>query len=70
MLKSSVYAPLALVILLAGCSGSGPAAAPGPELVPDFLLEDVNDTSPTFGVMVSPRDERGKISAWYFGSAT
>ena len=37
---------------------------------PDFQLEDVNQTSLSYNLMVSPRDFLGAISAWYFGSAT
>ena len=36
----------------------------------DFLLTDVNDTSPQFGLEVSPRDYLGGVSAWYFGHST
>ena len=35
----------------------------------DFHLPDLNPNSPTFDLLVSPRDERGKISVWYFGHA-
>ena len=38
--------------------------------MPDFLLTDVNDTSPQFGLEVSPRDYLGGVSAWYFGHST
>lgn len=37
---------------------------------PDFSLEDVNGTSPTFAQQVSPRDHLDRISAWYFGHST
>ncbi len=43
---------------------------PPPEAQPDFLLADVNETSPTFGTDVSPRDYLEKVSGWYFGHAT
>ena len=36
----------------------------------DFLLTDVNETSPRFGLGVSPRDYLGGVSAWYFGHST
>jgi hypothetical protein len=67
--------PLLFVLLLAaaGCgsddenpTGPGPGAGP----VPDFSLKDVNPTSATFDVAVSPRDHLEKVSAWYFGHAT
>jgi hypothetical protein len=48
-----------------------PAGTTVPEdAVPDFSLTDVNSTSPTYNTGVSPRDEVGKVSAWYFGHAT
>jgi hypothetical protein len=37
---------------------------------PDFSLLDVNTNSPTYSQAVSPRQEQGKVSAWYFGFAT
>lgn len=36
----------------------------------DFSLLDVNQTSPSFGSEVSPRDYLEKVSGWYFGHAT
>ena len=36
---------------------------------PDFSLLDVNSTSTTYDEDVSPRDEVGRVSAWYFGHA-
>lgn len=53
--------------LLAGCSKL-PFDTADP--VPDFALEDANPTSATFGREVSPRDQLGRASAWYFGHAT
>ena len=53
---------LALVGLI---MSSGLSAAP----VPDFSLVDKNSTSPRSGSLVSPRDYRQQISAYYFGSA-
>lgn len=38
--------------------------------VPAFSLIDVNPNSATHDQAVSPRDFSGKVSAWYFGSAT
>ncbi|MCO4770493.1 MAG: hypothetical protein KDA24_10730 [Deltaproteobacteria bacterium] len=55
-------------------TGDGPPGeasvylAAGP--VNDFSLEDVNATSPTVGLAVSPRDYLQKTSGWYFGHAT
>jgi len=42
--------------------------AQGP--MPDFDLVDVNATSPTTGLAVSPRDYLAKVSGWYFGHST
>jgi len=64
---------LTALLLAIGC-GSGSDAPPtetsDPLLVPDFLLEDLNDTSPSYGLDVSPREYIGNLSAWYFGEAT
>ena len=38
--------------------------------VPDFSLEDVNETSSTWGQPVSPRDLLAQTSGWYFTHAT
>lgn len=38
--------------------------------IPNFALEDVNPTSPTFGQEVGIADFEGEVSAWYFGVAT
>ena len=37
---------------------------------PDFLLSDVNTTSPRSGESVSPRDYLEAVSGWYFGHST
>jgi hypothetical protein len=42
-----------------------PVMALEPE--PDFRLQDVNPHSPRFGALVSPRDYRQQVSAYYFG---
>ena len=39
------------------------------DAMPDFSLADVNPNSATYGAKTSPRNHRGKISAWYFGHA-
>lgn len=39
------------------------------EPVADFMLNDVNSTSPTFGTNVSPGDFEG-TTAWYFIHST
>lgn len=37
---------------------------------PDFDLEDVNTSSPSFGEAMGPDDAIDAVSAWYFGHAT
>ena len=54
------------ILLLAACGGG----SSGPTVAPDFQLPDVNPTSLTFNTDVSPRDQLGGVSAYYFGSAT
>lgn len=65
---------LACVAWAAGCSDDGddnnPGGPGGSNAAPDFSIQDVNDTSPRFNDMVSPRDYQGQVSAWYFGHAT
>ena len=41
-----------------------------PDARPDFSLQDYNNTSPTTGEAVSPRDYLEKVSGWYFTHAT
>ncbi|MEN0063905.1 MAG: hypothetical protein AAGA48_17260 [Myxococcota bacterium] len=40
------------------------------EALADFSLVDENATSPTAGQAVSVSDQRGRVSAWYFGHST
>ena len=40
------------------------------EVLADFELLDTNPTSPTFDTMVTVADQRGSISAWYFGHSS
>jgi len=48
-----------------------PVAAEGEgEAMPDFVLSDVNQTSPTYNNDVSPRDYLGQVSGWYFTYST
>jgi len=77
MRASSIFAA-ALVLLLSasgalvpGC-GDDNSTEPDPVTgqAPDFALLDVNPNSPTYSQVKSPRQEQGKISAWYFGFAT
>jgi len=65
-------AGFAAAVLLSGCDASPtapPLEIPG-NAAPNFGLMDVNPASPTGGLLVSPRDHVGKVSAWYFGHAT
>ena len=41
----------------------------GPELVTDFLYEDINVNSETFGQLVGPPIYQGMITGYYFGKA-
>ncbi len=53
------------------CKDDSPTANHnGPVMAANFSLEDVNDSSETFGAVISPRDYLGSISAWYFGHST
>ena len=67
-----IIAPASLLLLLVvGCSRDKPNPVRpivGPK--PDFSLLDMNPNSASLGQAVSPRQEMGKISAWYFGHAT
>jgi hypothetical protein len=58
------------LVLLAGCGGDDPVRPPLQGPAPDFALTDVNPNSATAGTGVSPRQQLGKASAWYFGHAT
>lgn len=49
-------------------SEGGEAGAPF--VPPDFTLQDLNPNSMTHRMDVSPRAMRGRITAWYFGTAT
>jgi hypothetical protein len=65
----AVFAALLLAVL-AGCKDSPTRPSPVAGVVPDFSLTDVNSNSPTATQAVSPRQQLGNISAWYFGHAT
>lgn len=63
---------LATSALALSCGTSEPPVKPFPSdgPMPEFQLEDVNETSPRFSELVDPRDYTGQVSAWYFGHAT
>ncbi len=46
---------------------AGPSA---PFVPPDFSLPDLNPNSTTHRMDVSPRAQRGRVTAWYFGTST
>lgn len=46
------------------------SVGPGPNAVADFLLPDINPSSPSLGQNISPRDYLQQISGWYFIKAT
>jgi hypothetical protein len=72
-IRITLFAAVAALLVL-GCSkDKGRLIDPGDgndNVAPEFSLLDVNDTSTTAGEHVSPRDQLGRISAWYFGHAT
>jgi hypothetical protein len=54
-----------------GDGGDSDGGVAGPPFVPpDFTLPDINPNSMTHRMDVSPRAMRGRITAWYFGTAT
>lgn len=77
-LKTAAIWCMAVLALLClpscGCSSCDGAAVvqTGPPLAqaPQFLLQDLNDTSGTYTQQLSPRAYLGGVSAWYFGHST
>ena len=59
-------APTLLLVALHACT---PEFTPG-DPMPSFTLPDVNPASPTGGTVVAVTDQRGRVSAWYFGHST
>lgn len=67
-------------MLLLALACTTPDAGDGPVLAdpalglgvaaPAFSLEDVNETSATFGELVGQDHGQGLIGVWYFGHAT
>ena len=53
-------------MLTLGCGGDAGTT----DVMSDFLLPDVNETSETYQLEVSPRDHLGEASVWYFGHST
>lgn len=45
-------------------------SARGQEPVPDFSLRDKNESSPRTGELISPRDYRHQVTAYYFGDSS
>lgn len=55
-------------MMYGGIESFAPVMAEGEDAqMPDFSLNDVNETSPTFGQPISPRNYLQEVSAWYFG---
>ncbi len=54
----------AALLIATGCPGSTFDTS---EPVPDWSLEDTNQSSTSYGELVAPSDFRGRVSAWYFG---
>lgn len=59
----------AVLLLLVPAAHTASAQAAPANPMPEFQLEDVNPNSPRFNAIVSPRDYRLQISAYYFGDA-
>ena len=57
------------VVFAIACAEEGGKKGGDFDKAPDFSLEDVNPTSELFGARISPRDEMGEVSVWYFGHA-
>jgi hypothetical protein len=58
--------PLPSLALLTSLGCAGPNLDTS-EPVPDWSLEDTNQSSASYGEAVSPSDFLGRVSAWYFG---
>jgi hypothetical protein len=60
-----------LFLYIVSCS---PEVCPSVEYITQevspFSLEDVNESSSTFGTTVATTDFPEKVSAWYFGHST
>lgn len=75
-MKKRFLLPMVSGLLLAACGEEqveNPTAKAGTStstVEADFSLQDVNESSPTFGQVVSPRDYLEQVSGWYFGRAT
>lgn len=70
MRTTTLLAAVALVGCTAGTDSGAGSAAPVGEQVADFLLDDLNSTSPRYGDAISPRDYLGEVSGWYFFHST
>jgi hypothetical protein len=63
----------AAAAVVIGCDDDAPSRPPDSlpdSVMADFTLTDLNPNSPTYNQDVSPRQLRGRVSAWYFGAAT
>jgi len=69
-----------LLVLALGCSGAAEVPADGErigmtnaatgQVVPDFVLPNLNPGAPAPQSNVSPRAFLNQVSVWYFASAT
>lgn len=62
-------AALVWMLVVWGTLAGGPASTAQTGPMPDFQLRDMNVASARYNQLVSPRDYRLQISAYYFGSA-
>lgn len=67
--RSSASATAPLLLLLLALAAPSPAQSQVPDPKPDFQLQDVNSRSSRKAAMVSSRDYRLQIAAYYFGAA-
>lgn len=57
---------------LVGCMAKDEEQAPAGlgDVASNWELEDLNESSASFGALRGPAGERGRVSAWYFGHST
>ncbi len=67
--RPATAAAVALLLLLSFTTTPAPAQSQVPDAKPDFQLQDVNSRSSRKAALVSSRDYRLQIAAYYFGAA-
>ena len=71
VLSSRIVVALAGLLFACAPNKGGDSAAPSlGDVLPDWGLTDVNENSPSAGETVRVSDQRGRVSAWYFGHST